>query len=62
MQNYYKFINLGAMMIAPAIVGLFIGIGIDKCFGIYPFFTVAGLVVGIVTGYWSMYKAVKDMV
>lgn len=62
MIDYWKYINLGIMLVAPAIVGLFIGNLIDRRSGTLPVFTVSMLVLGILSGIWSMYKSIKNMV
>jgi F0F1-type ATP synthase assembly protein I len=62
MIEYWKYINLGIMLVAPAIVGLLIGNLIDRGFKTLPVFTVSMLVLGILSGIWSMYKSVKNLV
>jgi len=59
MMNYLKYFNLGMMAVMPAIVGLFLGMLIDKAFSFFPTFTVVFLFLGILSGLWSLYKSVK---
>ena len=62
MIEYWKYLNLGIMLVSPAIAGLLIGNLIDRISGASPVFTVSLLVLGILAGIWSMYKSIKDMV
>ena len=59
MMNYLKYINLGVMMVAPAVVGLLIGTLLDRSLKTSPVFTIIFLFLGIISGIWSIYKAVK---
>ena len=61
MLNYLKYFNLGMMSVMPAIVGLFIGMLIDRAFKVSPLFTVIFLFLGILSGLWSLYKSVKTL-
>jgi len=61
MLNYLKYFNLGMMAVMPAIVGLFLGMLIDRMFKVFPLFTVVFLFLGILSGLWSLYKAVKTL-
>jgi F0F1-type ATP synthase assembly protein I len=59
MMNYLKYVNLGLMMVTPAIVGLLIGALLDRAFKSYPLFTLLFMVLGIMSGLWSVYKSLK---
>lgn len=61
MTEYIKYFNLGLMLVSPAIVGLVIGRLLDGAFGTFPVLTVVFLILGIVSGIWSMYKSVIGM-
>jgi F0F1-type ATP synthase assembly protein I len=61
-MEYLKYFNLGLMAVVPAAVGLLIGALIDKGFKTFPLFTVAFLLLGILSGLWSLYKTVKTLV
>jgi F0F1-type ATP synthase assembly protein I len=60
-MNYLKYFNLGLMVVAPAIVGLLIGTLLDGVLKCFPLFTVAFLLLGIISGLWSLYKSVKTL-
>jgi F0F1-type ATP synthase assembly protein I len=49
------------MVVAPAIVGLLIGTLLDGVLKCFPLFTVAFLLLGIISGLWSLYKSVKTL-
>jgi F0F1-type ATP synthase assembly protein I len=49
------------MSVMPAIVGLFIGMLIDRAFKVFPLFTVVFLFLGILSGLWSLYKSIKTL-
>jgi F0F1-type ATP synthase assembly protein I len=62
MTDFLKYINIGIMLVSPAIVGLLIGDLIDMALKTFPVFTVALLFLGIFSGIWSLYKSVKNMI
>ena len=49
------------MAVMPAIVGLLMGMLIDRAFKVSPLFTVIFLFLGILSGLWSLYKSVKTL-
>ena len=59
MMNYLKYVNLGLMMVTPAIVGLLIGALLDRSLKAFPLFTVLFLLLGLMSGLWSVYKSLK---
>ena len=59
MMNYLKYVNLGLMMVTPAIVGLLIGALLDRSLKAFPLFTVLFLLLGLMYGLWSVYKSLK---
>ena len=61
MLNYFKYFNLGMTAVMPAIVGLLMGMLIDRMFNVSPLFTVVFLFLGILSGLWSLYKSVKTL-
>ncbi len=61
MPDYLKYINLGLTLVSPAIVGVIIGKVLDGTFRTFPLCTVGFLMLGIVSGIWSMYKSVMNM-
>lgn len=50
--------EIAAVTLAPALLGLILGQVIDRVFNLYPAATVTLLILGILTGLWSMYKKV----
>jgi F0F1-type ATP synthase assembly protein I len=62
MMDYLKYINIGIMLVAPAVVGLLLGNLIDRSTDKFPMFTIAMLMLGILSGIWGFYKAVKNLV
>ncbi len=61
MIDYLKYFNLGMMAVAPAVIGLLMGVLLDKAFKVFPLFTVIFLLLGILSGLWSLYKSVKTL-
>jgi F0F1-type ATP synthase assembly protein I len=61
MNDFLKYVNLGVMIVAPAAVGVFLGTWIDGMTKTYPLFTLVLLFIGILSGFWSLYKATRDM-
>jgi len=62
MINYLKYINLGIAAVAPAVIGLLIGTLLDRSLNAFPLWTVTFLMLGILSGLWSLYKAVKTLI
>ena len=48
-------------LISPIIVGILIGLGFDKFFSTKPIFFLIFLLLGIITGFYSLYKSVKKL-
>lgn len=48
--------NIGFTMVSTVAVGLFLGRMADKWFESSPWFSVAGIVLGMISGLWAMYK------
>jgi ATP synthase protein I len=47
---------LGWIIIAPTLIGVFVGRWLDRTFGTGIFWTAALLVVGVATGFWSAWR------
>jgi F0F1-type ATP synthase assembly protein I len=62
MIEYLKYINLGLALVSPAIVGVVIGTLLDGKFKVFPFWTVIFLLLGIISGIWSLFKLIKSLV
>ena len=52
--------ELSLALLVPSLLGLFLGIFIDKSFNITPVFTLLMLILGLITGIRSMWKLVAD--
>ena len=48
-------------LISPIIVGILIGLGFDKIFSTKPVFFIIFLVLGIITGFYSLFKTVQKL-
>lgn len=48
--------NIGFTMVSTVAVGLFLGRMADKWMDSSPWFSVAGIVLGMISGMWAMYK------
>ena len=48
--------NIGFTLASSALVGLFLGRWIDKRLDIFPWASIIGIVLGLVAGFWSIYK------
>ena len=65
--NYYKNngysigLKISMDLISSIIVGVLIGLGIDKIFSTKPIFFIIFLVLGIITGFYNLFKTVKKL-
>jgi F0F1-type ATP synthase assembly protein I len=59
MNNYFKYISLGLMMVTPAMIGLLFGVVLDRALNAFPMLTLVFLFLGIMSGLWSVYKTLK---
>lgn len=50
--------TIGLNMAATVAVGLFLGRWADNYLNSFPWFTVSGIVLGMVAGLWSTYKKI----
>ena len=50
--------NIGLTTVATVAVGLFLGRWADNYCGIFPWFTVSGIVLGMLAGLWATYKKI----
>ena len=48
-------------LISSIIVGVLIGLGLDKIFLTKPIFFIIFLVLGIITGFYSLFKTMKKL-
>ena len=65
--NYYKNngysvgLKISLDLISSILVGAFIGYGFDKVFSTKPVFFLIFLVLGIITGFYSLFKTMKKL-
>ena len=65
--NYYKNngysigLKISLDLISSIIVGALIGYGLDKIFLTKPVFFIIFLVLGIITGFYSLFKTIKKL-
>ena len=65
--NYYKNngysigLKISLDLISSIVVGTLIGFGLDKIFSTKPVFFIIFLVLGIITGFYSLFKTVKKL-
>jgi F0F1-type ATP synthase assembly protein I len=59
---HLQYINLGIAAVTPAVIGLLIGTLLDRSFNAFPRCTVTFLMLGILSGLWSLYKSVKTLI
>jgi ATP synthase protein I len=50
--------TIGFYMVSSVIVGIMLGRLTDRYFGIQPWATIVGIVLGMITGMWAIYKRV----
>ncbi len=50
--------TIGFYLISPVIVGIVIGRFLDGYFASQPSATIAGIILGMITGMWAIYKKV----
>ena len=66
-NNYYKNngysigLKISLDLISSIIVGVLIGLGLDKIFLTKPIFFIIFLVLGIITGFYSLFKTMKKL-
>ena len=66
-NNYYKNngysigLKISMDLISSIIVGVLIGLGLDKVFLTKPIFFIIFLLLGIITGFYSLFKTMKKI-
>jgi ATP synthase protein I len=53
--------TIGISMVAAVAVGLFGGRALDNWLNTSPWFTIAGIVLGMISGLWATYKRVTEV-
>ena len=61
-ENGYSIgLKISLDLISSILVGAFIGYGLDKVFSTKPVFFIIFLVLGIITGFYSLFKTMKKL-
>ncbi|GIR25905.1 MAG: hypothetical protein CM15mP40_05130 [Alphaproteobacteria bacterium] len=60
-NGYSIGLKISLDLISSIIVGALIGYGLDKIFSTKPVFFIIFLVLGIITGFYSLFKTVKKL-
>ena len=61
-ENGYSIgLKISLDLISSILVGAFIGHGLDKVFSTKPVFFIIFLVLGIITGFYSLFKTIKKL-
>ncbi len=60
-SGYSLGIKISMDLVASIIAGSLIGLGLDKFFSTKPIFFLIFLVLGIIAGFYSLYKSVKNL-
>jgi ATP synthase protein I len=61
LQKLAALSNLGLLLPSSIIVGLFMGYWLDKLLGTRPWLTLSFLVLGIVSGFLSLFRGLKKL-
>ena len=57
-----RLMGLGWYVAACIILGVLVGLGLDKLIGITPLCTLLGTVLGSVLAFWGLYKMVQPII
>ncbi len=60
-QGYNLGIKISMDLVSSVIAGVLIGLGVDKIFSTKPIFFIIFLLLGIITGFYSLYKSIKKL-
>tara|TARA_B100001564_G_C20571318_1_gene638490 strand:+ start:409 stop:666 length:258 start_codon:yes stop_codon:yes gene_type:complete len=60
-SSYSIGLKISMDLVASIIAGTLIGLGVDKFFSTKPIFFLIFLLLGIITGFYSLYKSVKKL-
>jgi len=50
--------TIGFYLVSSVIAGIFLGRFVDGYFGIHPWGAISGIVIGMISGMWAVYKKV----
>jgi ATP synthase protein I len=60
-SSYSLGLKISMDLVSSIIAGTLIGLGVDKFFSTKPIFFLIFLLLGIITGFYSLYKSVKKL-
>ena len=60
-NGYSIGLKISLDLMSSILVGAFIGYGLDKVFSTKPIFFIVFLVLGIITGFYSLFKTIKKL-
>jgi len=60
-QGYNLGLKISMDLVSSVIAGVLIGLGVDKVFSTKPIFFIIFLLLGIITGFYSLYKSFKKL-
>ena len=55
-----KYIGIGYHLVAPLLIGVFLGLFIDKYFKTQPIFTIIGIIIGVFIIFYNLINLDKD--
>lgn len=55
-----KYSSIGYYLVTPLLLGVFLGLWVDKLFHSKPLFTLVGIGFGFISAAYSLYKLIKD--
>ena len=60
-QGYSLGLKISMDLVSSIIAGTLIGLGIDKFFSTKPIFFIIFLLLGIITGFYNLFKSIKKL-
>jgi len=60
-KGYSLGMKISMDLVSSIIAGVLIGLGVDKIFSTKPIFFIIFLLLGIITGFYSLYKSIKKL-
>ena len=60
-QGYSLGLKISMDLVSSIIAGVLIGLGVDKIFSTKPIFFIIFLVLGIISGFYNLFKSIKKL-
>ena len=60
-QGYSLGLKISMDLVSSIIAGVLIGLGVDKIFSTKPIFFIIFLLLGIITGFYNLFKSIKKL-